>query len=47
MSPELIVSQTADPGVARSIVVWSHTFVESDNEVIAMVIFLLPWILER
>ena len=31
---------TADPGVASSIPVWSHTFVEIDHEIISMVILL-------
>ena len=26
---------TADPGVARSILAWSHTFVEIDHEIIS------------
>ena len=33
---------TADPGVASSIPVWSHTFVEIDHEMISTVILLLP-----
>ena len=31
---------TADPGVASSIPVWSHTFVEIDHEIISTVILL-------
>ena len=31
---------TADPGVASSIAVWSHTFVEIDHEMISTVILL-------
>ena len=31
-------SLTADPGVASLIPVWSHTFVETDYEIISMVI---------
>ena len=31
---------TADPGVASSIPVWSHTFVEFDHEIISTVILL-------
>ena len=31
---------TADPGVASSIPVWSHTFVEIDDEIIITVILL-------
>ena len=31
---------TADPGVASSIPLWSHTFVEIDHEMISMVILL-------
>ena len=31
---------TADPGVASSIPVWSHTFVEIDHEMISKVILL-------
>ena len=34
------VSLTADPGVASSIPVHSHTFVEIDHEIISMVILL-------
>ena len=33
-------SLTADPGVASSILAWSHTFVEMDYEIISMVILL-------
>ena len=33
---------TADPGVASSIPVRSHTFVEIDHEIISTVILLLP-----
>ena len=33
-------SLTADPGVARSIPAWSHTFVEIDHEIISTVILL-------
>ena len=35
---------TADPGVASSIPVWPHTFVEIDHEMISTVILLLPLI---
>ena len=35
---------TADPGVASSIPVGSHTFVEIDHEMISTVILLLPLI---
>ena len=35
---------TADPGVASSIPVWSHTFVEIDHEMISTVILPLPLI---
>ena len=38
---------TADPGVASSIPVWSHTFVEIDHEMISTVILLLPLIHSR
>ena len=38
---------TADPGVASSIPVWSHTFVEIDHEIISTVILLLPLIYSR
>ena len=38
---------TADPGVASSIPVRSHTFVEIDHEMISMVILLLPLIHSR
>ena len=31
---------TADPGVASSIPVWAHTFVEIDHEMISTIIFL-------
>ena len=34
------VCLTADPGVARPIPVWSHTFVEIDHEMISTVILL-------
>ena len=37
---------TADPGVASSIPVWSHTFMEIDHEIISA-IFLLPSICAR
>ena len=33
-------SLTADPGVASSILAWSHTFVEIDHEIISTVILL-------
>ena len=33
-------SLTADPGVACLILVWSHTFVVIDHEIISMVILL-------
>ena len=33
-------SQTADPGVASLIPVWSHTFMEIDHEIISTVILL-------
>ena len=38
---------TADPGVASSIPVRSHTFVEIDREMISTVILLLPLINSR
>ena len=38
---------TADPGVASSIPVLSHTFVEIDHEMISTVILLLPLIHSR
>ena len=38
---------TADPGVASSIPVRSHTFVEIDHEMISTVILLLPLIHSR
>ena len=38
---------TADPGVASSIPVPSHTFVEIDHETISMVILPLPLIHSR
>ena len=31
---------TVDPGVARSILAWSHTLVEIDHEIISTVILL-------
>ena len=34
------VCLTADPGVASSIPVWSHTFMEIDHEIISAVIHL-------
>ena len=33
-------SLTADPGVASSILAWSHTFLEIDREIISTVILL-------
>ena len=36
----LVMCLTADPGVASSIPVWSHTFVEIDREVISTAILL-------
>ena len=41
---QLVVSQTADPGVASSILALSHTFVEIAHEIISMVILLFPLI---
>ena len=41
---QLVVSPTADPGVAYSILARSHTFVEIDHEMISMVSRLLPLI---
>ena len=38
---------TADPGVASSIPVRSHSFVETDHEMISTVILLLPLIHSR
>ena len=38
---------TADPGVASSIPVRSHTFVEIDHEMISTVLLLLPLIHSR
>ena len=38
---------TADPGVASSIPVRSHTFVEIDHEMISTIILLLPLIHSR
>ena len=38
---------TADPGVASSILVRSHTFVEIIHEIISTVILLLPLIYSR
>ena len=38
---------TADPGVASSIPVQYHTFVEIDHEIISTVILLLPLIYSR
>ena len=38
---------TADAGVASSILVWSHTFVEIDHEMISTVILLPPLIHSR
>ena len=32
---------TADPGVARSIPTWSHTFVDIDHEIISTAVLLL------
>ena len=39
-----VVHPTADPGIASSIPARSHTFVEIDNEMISVVILLLPLI---
>ena len=36
----IYTSLTADPGVASSIVAWSHTFAEIDHEIISTAIFL-------
>ena len=41
------VCLTSDPGVASSIPVWSHTFVEIDHEMISTVILPLPLIHSR
>ena len=41
-----VASLTADPGVARSILARSHTFVEIDHEIVSTVILLLPLIQE-
>ena len=41
-----IPSPSADPGVASLIPAQSHTFVEIDQEIISMVILLLPLIQE-
>ena len=37
---QLVTCLTADPGVASSNPVWSHTFVEIDHEMISTVILL-------
>ena len=37
-----VTSPTADPGIARLIQAWSHTFMEIDRKIISMVILLLP-----
>ena len=41
-----VTSLSADPVVASSILVWSHTFVEIDHEITSMVILLFPLIQE-
>ena len=41
-----VVSLTADPGVAISILVWSHTFAEIDLKIMSTVILLLQRIQE-
>ena len=42
-----VVSKTADPGIASSILTWSHTFVKIDHEIISMAILLLLLIQEE
>ena len=37
---------TANPGVSSSILAWSHTFVDTDHEIISTVILLLALIQE-
>ena len=41
MSLATDVSLNADPGIASSIAIRSHTFLEIDHEIISMVILLL------
>ena len=36
-----VVSQTAEPGIASSILAWSFTFVEIDHEIISTFILLM------
>ena len=39
-----VMSLIADPGVVRSILAWSHSFLEIDHEIFAMFILLVPLI---
>ena len=41
-----VASPTADPGIAGSILAWSHTFVVIDHEIICTVILHLPLVQE-
>ena len=41
-----VTSLNTDPGVASLTLVWSHTFMEIDHEIISKVILLLPLIQE-
>ena len=42
---QLVVSRTADPGVASLIQARSHTFVEIDHEIISMAV--LPFLIQE
>ena len=42
-----VVSKTTDPGIASSILAWSHIFVKIDHEIISTAILLLLLIQEE
>ena len=42
-----VARPTADPGVASSILTWSHTFMEIDHKITSTVILLLLLIQEE
>ena len=46
ISPGCVALQTADPGVAGLIPAQSHTFVETDHEIISRLFSFLPLIQE-
>ena len=43
---QLVTHLTSDPGLASLIPAWSHTFVETDHEIISTAVLLLPLIKE-